>query len=104
MTETASDNLDYDKLDVFFSSFLFLLVETKIETGGFSNRIRSLLAKLTTNEVTRQCPLIWMIYMQYCALYENDEKYKDIFHMGIENCPWVKVNVIFILCGAPARM
>ena len=48
--------------------------------------------KLTTDAVTRQCPLVWMIYMQYCALYENDDKYKDVFHMAIENCPWVKVS------------
>ena len=69
------------------------LVQISLKTVGYCNRIRSLLIKLTADEQTRRCSLVWMIYLQYCAQYEDDEKYKDVFHMAIENCPWVKVSI-----------
>lgn len=59
---------------------------------GLNNRMNALLVKLTRDSVTRQCPLIWIIYMQYCAQYQDVQKCKDVFYMALENCPWIKVS------------
>lgn len=62
------------------------------ESGGLNNRMKALLLKLTKDEVTKECPLIWRIYLQYCSRYETETKFRDTFYMAIENCPWVKVS------------
>ncbi|XKL68828.1 hypothetical protein PGB90_006597 [Kerria lacca] len=58
--------------------------------SGFNNRMKALLRKLVYDDSSRQCPLIWMIYLQYCMQYETEVKCKDVFFMAIENCPWIK--------------
>lgn len=82
----------FKSLLIFKNVFLFTEGPANIPSG-LNNRMKALLQKLSKGEITRQCPLIWTIYLQYCAKFEMETKYKDVYFMAVENCPWVKVRI-----------
>ncbi|XP_054262379.1 nuclear exosome regulator NRDE2 isoform X2 [Macrosteles quadrilineatus] len=52
--------------------------------------LKNLLRQLAEEEVTRQCPLVWRLYLQLVAAQESDTQVKATFYKALQACPWFK--------------
>jgi hypothetical protein len=58
------------------------------------NRLEALFTLLKTEPLTKRCPLIWRLYLQFLYDYGSEDTWRTAFYRALEECPWVKVSVI----------
>jgi len=49
---------------------------------------------MKTESLTKRCPLIWRLYLQFLYNHGTEGAWRTAFYRAVEECPWVKVSVV----------
>lgn len=67
-----------------------------VEDVSGTHYLRNLFRQLTEERGTSECPLLWRLYLQFVAAFDSPTQVKHVFYKSLQQCPWVKVNDLFV--------